>query len=171
MDAIALLTYSISSAFDILGQVTADLTQQQADWIPPGTANPIGALYWHTISGADQVVHEWCQGQEALTQREGWQGRVLLAGAPGDGQETLGEMQAMRVDLPALHDYARAVAEASQGWLSSLQPQDLGRELQTPIGNFFLAHVLETFVIWHINAHCGEISALKGCQGARGYPF
>jgi hypothetical protein len=34
-----------------------------------------------------------------------------------------------------------------------------------------VAHVLDLFVVWHINAHCGEISALKGCQGAKGYPF
>lgn len=171
MNTIDLLSYSLSSAFDILGQVTADLTQEQADWIPPGTANPIGALYWHTISGADQVVHEWCQGEAPLSQREGWQERVFRAGAPGGGQETLEEMQAMRVDLPVLHDYARNVAEVTQSWLSSLQPQDLERELQTPIGSLSLAQFLDTFVIWHINAHCGEISALKGCQGARGYPF
>jgi hypothetical protein len=159
MTTIELLSYSLSNAFGILDQVTADLTQEEADWIPPGIANPIGALYWHTVSGADYVVNKWCQGEEPLSQRAGWQSRVLLAGAPGGGQETLEEMQAMRVDLPVLHDYARAVAEAIQNWL------------QTPLGSLNLAQLLETFVIWHINAHCGEISALKGCQGARGYPF
>jgi len=171
MNTIEMLGYSLSSAFGILGQVTADLTQQQADWIPPGIANPIGALYWHTISGADQIVHEWGQGEEPLGQRDGWHQRVLLTGAPSGGQESLEEMQAMRVDLPVLHEYARTVAEAAQNWLASLQPEDLEREVQTPIGNLNLAQLLDTFVIWHINAHCGEISALKGCQGAKGYPF
>ena len=171
MNTVELLSYSLSSAFGILDQVTADLTQPQADWIPPGIANPIGALYWHTVSGADYVVHKWCQGEEPLSQRAGWQSRVLLAGAPGGGQETLEEMQAMRVDLPVLHAYSRAVAQVTQDWLGTLQPQDLERELQTPLGSLNLAQLLETFVIWHINAHCGEISALKGCQGARGYPF
>lgn len=171
MESIELIKYSLSNAFGILNQVTADVTQQQADWIPPGTANPIGALYWHTISGVDQIVHEWSQGEVPLSRRAGWQGRVLLAGATTGGRETLEEMQAMRVDLPALHDYARTVAEACQSWLASLQPEDLDREMPTPIGNLNLAQILETFVIWHINAHCGEISALKGCQGGRGYPF
>ncbi len=171
MNAIELLNYSLSSGFDTLGQVTADLTQDQADWIPPGTANPIGALYWHTISSVDQIVHEWCQGQEPLGKRAGWHKRVLLAGAPAAGQETLEQMQALRVDLPVLHDYARAVAEASQDWVASLEPQDLEREVNLPFGAFNLAQILATFVIWHVNAHCGELSALKGCQGARGYPF
>lgn len=171
MNAIELLNYSLSSGFDTLGQVTADLTQDQADWIPPGIANPIGALYWHTISSVDQIVHEWCQGQEPLGQRAGWHKRVLLAGAPAAGQETLEQMQALRVDLPVLHDYARAVAETTQNWVASLEPQDLEREVNLPFGAFNLAQILATFVIWHVNAHCGELSALKGCQGVRGYPF
>jgi hypothetical protein len=80
-------------------------------------------------------------------------------------------MRTLRVDLPALHEYARTLAEAMRGWLSSLKPEDLERSVRTPVGELNLAQLLETFVIWHINAHCGEISALKGCQGARGYPF
>ena len=56
MNTVELLQHSLGSAFGILGQVTADLTQEQADWQPPGIANPIGAMYWHTISGADDVV-------------------------------------------------------------------------------------------------------------------
>ena len=80
-------------------------------------------------------------------------------------------MQTIRVDLPALHDYAKAVAESLQDWLGSLTTEDLERTLDTPIGEYTLAQMLDLFVVWHINANCGEISALKGCQGAQGYPF
>jgi hypothetical protein len=31
--------------------------------------------------------------------------------------------------------------------------------------------LLESFIIGHINNHSGEISALKGCQGIKGYPW
>ncbi len=48
---------------------------------------------------------------------------------------------------------------------------DLERTIDTPCGEFNLGQMLESFVIWHINAHCGEISALKGCQGLKGYPW
>ena len=75
------------------------------------------------------------------------------------------------MDLPALHDYAQATAQALLGWVASLTPEDLERTLPTPIGEFNLGQVLEMFIIWHINDHCGEISALKGCQGSRGYPW
>jgi len=80
-------------------------------------------------------------------------------------------MQAIRVDIAVLHTYTKAVTEAIQVWLASLTPQDLERDLETPIGKLSVGQMLETFVIWHINAHCGEISALKGCLGVKGYPF
>ncbi len=173
MNTVELTKYAFGNAFDILSQVTADLTQEQADWTPPGIANPIGATYWHTVSGADEVVCKWIRGQEPLHQRGGWQAKVLTVSAPdpGHGGDYLAYMRAIRVDVPALHEYARAVAEALREWLASLAPEDLEREMETPIGKLSVGQVLETFVIWHVNAHCGEISALKGCQGARGYPF
>jgi len=34
-----------------------------------------------------------------------------------------------------------------------------------------LAQMMESFIIWRANTHCGNISALKGCQGATGYPY
>jgi hypothetical protein len=173
MNTVELTQFALGSAFDILGQVCADLTQEQADWIPPGVANPIGALYWHTISGADEVVNRWLLGQEPLHQREGWRQRVVSepVAEPSGGEGWLDYLRALRADVTAMGDYAKAVEADIRTWLSSLAPEDLDRPLRTPIGEYTIAQTLEVFVIWHINAHCGEISALKGCLGARGYPF
>jgi hypothetical protein len=173
MNAVELTQYALGNAFGILNQVVSDLTQEQADWTPPGIANPIGATYWHTLSSTDDIVHTWIRGEAPLRQEEGWQEKVLTTSLPepGEGGETLAYMQAIRVDLASLHAYAENVAGVVQGWLASLTPEDLERKLQTPVGEQSIAQVLETFVIWHINAHCGEIAALKGCQGVKGYPF
>ena len=173
MNTVELTQYALGNAFGILAQVVADLTQEQADWIPPGVANPIGASYWHAVSGADEVVYRWALGQEPLHQREGWQAKVLTVSVPEpeNPEGYLTWMRTIRVALPALHEYAKATAAALHGWLCSLAPEDLERTINTPIGEYNLAQMLETFVVWHINAHCGEISALKGCLGARGYPF
>ena len=173
MNTVELLRYSLDNAFGILGQVTADLMQEQADWTPPGIANPIGALYWHTVSGADEVVTKWCRGQEPLYQKDGWREKALAIAVPEPepGGDYLAYMREIRVNLTALHEYAKATAEACRGWLASLTTEELDCKMDTPIGELTIAQMLETFVIWHINAHCGEISALKGCQGARGYPF
>jgi len=173
MNTVELIRYSLDNAFGILGQVTADLTREQADWMPSGIANPIGATYWHTLSGADEVVFGWCRGQAPLHQKDGWREKVLAVSVPEPGPEgdQLAYMRAVRVNLPALHEYAGVVAKAIGEWVDSLSPEDLERELETPIGKLTIGHMLETFVIWHVNAHCGEISALKGCQGVKGYPF
>ena len=80
-------------------------------------------------------------------------------------------MQDVQADLPDLHEYAGKVQSAAQDWLASLTPADLERKVETSYGEFNLGQFLEAYVVWHINVHCGEISALKGCQGATGYPF
>ena len=173
MNTVEMLQSSLGSAFGILGQVTADLTQEQADWQPPGIANPIGATYWHTFSSTDEIVHRWALGQEPLSQRENWDERVIKVSIPQPehGGDWQAYMRAIRVDLPALHEYAQAVAAAVQGWVGSLAPEDLENTIETPLGEQSLAQMLDQFVVWHVNSHCGEISALKGCQGAKGYPF
>jgi hypothetical protein len=171
MNTVELTQYALGNAFGVLEQVVADVNQVQADWMPPGNANPIGALYWHTVSSVDEVVHGWGLGQPPLRKSAGWQEKVITASAPEDEEDPVAQLRSIRVDLPALHDYARATAQAAQAWMASLAPEDLERMLDTPSGELNLAQMLEAFVIWHINAHCGEIAALKGCQGVKGYPF
>lgn len=173
MNTVELIRYSLDNAFGVLGQVVADLTQEQADWTPPGIANPIGATYWHVISSLDEIVHKWLRGEEPLLVRNGWKQKVLTVSPPEPGRDGdhLAYMRAIRVDLPMLHAYTKSVTDAVQSWLSSLKPEDLGRELDTPLGKLSAGQVLGRFVAWHVSAHCGEIAALKGCQGAKGYPF
>jgi hypothetical protein len=157
MNTIELLQFSLGFAFDILGQVTADLTQEQADWRPPGDASTIGAIYSHTITHTDFIVQKVCIGKNY----------TILVDPPPEKIT----MQDVQVDLPALHEYARNVRTAAQDWLASLSPADLEQTVETAFGKFNLGQFLDAYIIWHINAHCGEISALKGCQGAKGYPF
>ena len=44
MNTVELLSYSVDTAFGILGMVTADLTQEMADWRPPGKTSSITAF-------------------------------------------------------------------------------------------------------------------------------
>ena len=166
METVELMAYSLGNALEILGQVTADLTQEQADWTPPGIANPIGGLYWHTLSGADAVVFRWVDGQPPLYEREGWRERVVIVADEDPQADTKA-----RIDLAAAHEYAAAVGQTIQEWLGTLTPEDLERTIELEFGTYSVAQMLSLFVVWHIDVHCGEISALKGCQGAKGYPF
>jgi hypothetical protein len=157
MNTVELTQYSLSNAFDLLRQVAADLTQEQADWVPPGTASTIGAIYSHTITYVDFIVQRVCIGQSDA---------VFAEPPPAEIR-----MQEVQVDLSALYEYADKVQSAAQEWLSTLTPADLDRRRNTSAGELNLGQLLESYIIWHINAHCGEISALKGCQGLSGYPW
>jgi len=173
MNTVELIQASLNKAFEVLNQVTVDLTQEQADWTPPGIANPIGATYWHVISSTDGIVHQWIKGEPPLHLKDGWKEKIFTVSPPepGQGGDQLAYERALRVDVPTLHAYSAAVASAVQQWLSALKPEDLEREVETPLGKLSVGKLLGTLVLWHLSAHCGEISALKGCQGARGYPF
>ena len=75
------------------------------------------------------------------------------------------------MNLPALHNYAQATAQTLQSWIPTLALEDLERTIPTPIGDHSLGQFLEIFIVSHINNHIGEISALKGCLGLKGYPW
>ena len=175
MNNVELIHFSLGFAFEVLEGLVSDLTQEQADWMPPGKAIPIGSLYWHIIKYVDYIVHDWGMDQPSLRQSAGWQEKVLIASPPPDPEDPMMDLRAIRdgvsVDLPVLHDYARATTQVLMDWAASLTPEDLERKLPTPIGEFNLGQVLESFIIAHINNHSGEISALKGCQGLGGYPW
>lgn len=118
MNTVELLQFSLGVAFDVLGQVTADLTQEQADWLPPGTALPIGALYWHAVSYSDELVHDFCvppfrftpqqefqeaklakqdlgMGQTPLRHSAGWQEKVILALPPENPEDPFWDLRAV----------------------------------------------------------------------------
>lgn len=157
MNTVELLKFSMDSAFDVLGMVTADLTQDMIDWMPPGKTSSIAANYSHILVYSTNILEN-----------------ILV---PCDDKlfrsYPLPEIQLhnIQADLSELHKSAGEVKKAYDNWLSSLTPEDLETEMNTSVGPLNIGQVVGLYVVWHINVHCGEISALKGCQGAKGYPW
>ena len=158
-------------AGDLLEMVMADVTEEQAHWQPPGIANPLGAQYAHAICAADAVIHIFLQGQPPLFQSS-W------AGKTGVSEPQMAATQewarAVKVELTALRQYAQAVYSAINAYVDGLAPEDLERELdlsEAQLGVQTVDWVLSALVASHINNMTGEISCLKGLQGAKGYPF
>jgi hypothetical protein len=157
MNTVELVQYSLDFAFEVLGMVTADLTQEQADWQPPGKASSITANYSHIITYINWFLEKIlipCDDSPFQKERP---------------PETV--LQDVQVELSDLHTRADELRKTYRAWLSSLTPADLDMVLKTSIGPLNLGHTVEAYIIWHINAHCGEISAIKGCQGIQGYPW
>jgi len=175
MDSIALLREQLRAAHEYLDATMADVTPEQLQWIPPGRATPLGANYLHLIQSEDQIIQIALQHKEALADNA-WAGRIgasePMPVPPWEEAYYMAWSRRVRIDLPALLEYARAVYAASDEYIATLSPDDLGAQVDLSslgMSPVTLAWVLSRYVVGHADNICGEASALKGLQGARGY--
>lgn len=165
MDALALLRDQAATADGLLMQVVANLTTEQAVWQLEGsTANPIASILMHISFGEDRTVQQRCQGQQTIFQAGGWRARIGFD--PDTPWAHPGQ-----VDPGALRAYAAEVRAATRRFLEGVQPADLERELEGPRGRRPMLAVLSLLLVIHKASHTGEIAALLGSQGMRGFPF
>jgi hypothetical protein len=171
MDLIPYLRIEIQFAHQYLEMVMAGVTPEQAQWIPPGIANPLGAIYAHAILEEDSWIHTFIKGSPPLYESS-WEGKTGIS----DPQYfiTLGWARSLKVDLEALRRYAQAVYKAAEDSLATLTESDLNRQVDLSIqglGQKPLSWVFAALIVSHINNMIGEISCLKGIQGSKGYPY
>src|SRR5207248_10726983 len=74
----ALLRNVVADARKVLDGTMADVTQTQADYAPPGIANPLGATYAHVVCSEDMVVQGMFRQLPPLF-ASSWQGRTGLS--------------------------------------------------------------------------------------------
>jgi hypothetical protein len=177
MDAITLLRQQIDTAHQWLEGTMADVTTEQAHWTPPGIANPLGASYAHVVASEDMIVNGLLKQAPPLF-ASAWGGKTGLSEpmpTPGPEWEQYGVWaRRVHVDLAAVREYAHAVYANTDQYVGSLTPDDLDRSLDLSglgMGQVSLGWALSNLVLGHIHDLMGEISCLKGLQGARGYPF
>ena len=171
MDSVALLRQQIRSAHEIVEGTVADLTSEQAHWSPAGKAIAAAPLFVHLASGEDLF----------LTTMTGRQPLALNAYSGKTGASEPHPMggydewaQRVKVDLPQVHEYVRAVFKNTEEYVASLKPEDLDREIDLTsagMGKMSLGAFITITAVIHPSNHIGEISCLKGLQGAKGYPF
>jgi hypothetical protein len=170
MDAISTHREGLKWAFELLEMLVADVTQGQADWIPAGIANPLGATFAHAVLECDALIHMFI-GQAPLYETA-WKDRTGVSEPMKD--QALDWGRRLKVDLTKIKTYAKAVYAETDSILAGFSANDLGREIDLSdhgLGVRTLSWCLTALVISHLNNMIGEISVLKGLQGARGYPF
>ena len=176
MDARSLLREYVQEARGFFEGTIQDVTPEQAHWSPPGQANPVGANIAHVVFSEDMVINGLLQGGAPLA-ASSWAGKTGVSEPPPDGAASAvwGEWaHKVKVDLPALRQYAQAVHAATDKYLASLSDGALGRTLDLSamgLGQQTVRWMLNAVLIGNVNMHCGEIACLKGLQGAKGYPF
>ncbi len=164
MDALTLLRRQALATDDLLAQVFASVTTAQGAWrLPGGTANAIAPTFVHAYHPEDRFVSEQ-GGRKTLFDLADWGARLGFdPAAPWAESASLDPM--------LCRDYARAVRAATVEYLTALEPATLGHEIATPRGPLVLGERLSLVLVIHKMTHLGEIAALLGCQGVRGFPF
>ncbi len=171
MDSTSLLRTQLGVVPGLLEGTGDDVTAEQSTWTPPGVANPLAATYAHALSAEDFIVNAVLRGAAPLV-ADGWSGRSGMSEPPPMPPNWAQWAREARFDLPALRQYAKAVAASTEEYLASMKPEDLDRQIDMPMfGQRDVGWLLNNVVLTHLASHCGEIACLKGLQGARGYPF
>ncbi len=169
MKAQELLRAQFEQAHQFMEMTIADCSQDTLDKKADGwTINSVGALYAHTVIAEDSLVNGMVRGTQPLLARDGWAEKLGV----GDATPFYGEK---KVDLPAMREFAAAVAKETDEFLANASEDDLMKEIEMFGGQngqkapaiTFLANIVST----HITGHWGEIAALKGVQGLKGLPY
>ena len=178
MDAITLLREQMTSAHQSLEGTMAGVTPEQLHWAPAGRANPIGASYAHVITGEDLVINGMLRQTPPMFAASWAHKTGMSEPMPGRIGPAWDDYAAwtrrVRIDVPALRAYAQAVYANTDAYLAALTAEDLDQPLDMSalgLGQVNLAWGLSNLVMGHVHDLMGEISCLKGLQGARGYPF
>ncbi|MBI5285493.1 MAG: DinB family protein [Chloroflexi bacterium] len=172
MDAIEFLRDQLGQARDFLHGTLREMTEDQVHALPSGKLNSIAATYAHVVTGEDGFVNGLLRGAAPLFASE-WAGRTGLSEMPPEGPDWAAWGGRVRVDIKALDRYAEAVGRSTDEFLASLTPDDLDRAVDLSafgFGQRSLGWVMGAGVLGHVLSHWGEISALNGLQGRKGFP-
>ncbi len=100
MNAISLIREQMKTAHEWFEATMADVTPEQAHWLPPGTAHPIGSRYAHTIVSEDMMVNGLLKGNAPMF-ATAWAGKTGISGDPQAAfQSTQEWARSVQVDLP-----------------------------------------------------------------------
>ncbi len=168
MDAPAYLRRQFARVWRLGEAILGDLTAEQLNRAPPGTANPIGLTLAHVLADDDLLIRTVLQGCPRLWDAEGWGARLGMATPPLDDQGWGGEPTPL--DLATVLGYGQGVRAAAEAYLAGLTAEELERRVVLDGEEQLVVEVL-AMVVAHTLLHLGEVAALKGAHGARGLPW
>ena len=146
------------------------LTEEQFNWQPPGTVNPICATLIHLISGEDMFIQELIQGKQQGWETQDWNQKIGIQsppGGPGNGWE---DCKSNHICIEPVLAYRKAVQEAMDAYLAKITEEELDRQVNF-FGNKMPVAELLMIIVVHSASHAGEIAAVKGMQGDKGWSF
>jgi DinB superfamily len=167
---VELLRRQSTKAWSWFEVTVSDVTAEQANWWPPGTANSIGATYLHVVINTDVEVNRLIRRCEPLVESR-WGGNVGQ-GFVYDPDRFDRWVRYSTVDWEVLREYGRAVHTAFLGSLDELTDEQLDLPVdmtRSGLGVWQGRDLIELHGYGHPHIHGGEIAVLKGLQGGIGW--
>ena len=165
-------TYIQRQMANVRSQVDAalkELTDEQFNWPPPGTINPISATLIHLLAGEDFFVQVIIRGKHLLWEEQEW-GHKIGIQAPPKPSRSWEEFKTIKISVEPVLAYQQAIRAATDACLAELTADELDRQVYF-VGKLLpVAEVLMILMV-HMASHAGEIAAVRGMQGIKGLPF
>jgi hypothetical protein len=171
MTRIEMLRAQLKDAHDALEGTMQDVTPELFSAPAPGAANSVGERYSHLATAEDNLIQGVLQGKAPLMSST-WEGRTGIS-EPRFGTDPE-HARRVRTDMAGVRPYAQAVYAASDAYLASLSDADLDREVDMSTVGFGKRPVwwiLSRLVVGHVYEVHGEVAAIKGALGAKGFPY
>ena len=124
MELIDFIRAQCDSALGMITQTLEDLGEEIVQWEPGGTANTIGQILAHVVSGQDLLIADKLKGGTTL-HASGW---AEKSGIPADRTQIWAK-DAWRLNLDGFRQYHAAVDAQSRAYLASMTSADLEREV------------------------------------------
>lgn len=168
MDTVKFIKQFFVKLHDQIDVVMNETTHEQFNWKPPGTMNPISSIFLHIINAEDIHFHAILQGRPRIWETDGWNDKIGLAAPPGRGRNWE-EARAKQLSQNDLADYQLLVRKDTDEYLTGLTNSKLNERVSFVGGERQVAEVITSLIV-HVASHTGEIAALKGIQGVKGFP-
>lgn len=174
--SLQLIKEEIKNAREVFEGTIANLTPELAHKDPGGKAMTIAGAYAHLIFSEDYIIHGMLQEVEPLFKTEFADKTGASALMPNMNNENFPEQHEewyknIKLELDKFKAYSQAVFKDTDKYIDTLKNEDLDKEINLGWANKTVAYLLFAYIAAHMNNLTGEISALKGVLGAKGYAF
>jgi hypothetical protein len=169
MDTIEFIHQLIAAARQQVDDSMTGTTTEQFNWTPPGTANPISAVFVHLLNSEDFFVQNLLQGKSRLWEAGGWGKKTGVKNTPGYGGNW-DEFKQITLPMEPMLAYQQVVRAGTDSYMGTLTPDELERKVKFADGETSVAAMF-ILLASHAICHAGEIAVLKGIHGGKGLPY
>lgn len=166
--AINLLREQYKQSHQWLQGTMQGVDDQVAHLQPGGVVSPIAGQAAHAVTGLDFLLLGTVGGKQPLLVSS-FAGKAGVSKPSPEG-DWLGTDRGVVMNVAEFAAYQDAVFAALDDLLAGWQDSELAREVDMPFGKFTVGWWLNTMLL-NTYSHTGEIAAIKGLQGLKGYPF